>query len=72
MNIIHLRDRKRKLRKEMEALRSPAEKDMSRQIELLVETIDDLRDRVETLEARQLQLVRALNELLRRVETDDD
>jgi chromosome segregation ATPase len=72
MNIISLKERRRKLRKEMESLRSPAEKDMSRQIELLVETIDDLRDRVETLEARQLQLVRALNELLRRVETDDD
>ena len=72
MSISYIHERRRKLRKEMEALRSPAEKVMSRHIEILVETVDDLRDRIDILEEKQLQLVRALNELLRRVETDND
>jgi hypothetical protein len=43
---------------------------MDRQLERLVEVLDDLDERIEVLEARQLQLVRALNELLARLEQD--
>lgn len=70
MKIISLAERKRQLRQEMEANRSPREQGMDRQIQRLVEALDDLDERLELLEARQLQLVRALNELLTRLEQE--
>lgn len=66
--IIRLAQRRKRLRQEIEAGMTPNERMMDRKIELLLEQIDDLKDRVETLESRQLQLVRALNELLSRLE----
>lgn len=66
--IIRLAQRRKRIRQEIEAGMTPNERMMDRKIELLLEQIDDLKDRVETLESRQLQLVRALNELLSRLE----
>jgi hypothetical protein len=45
---------------------------MEDKLERLLIIIDDLQGRVDILETRQLQLVRALNELLSRVESSDD
>jgi hypothetical protein len=45
---------------------------MENKLERLLIIIDDLQGRVDILETRQLQLVRALNELLSRVESSDD
>jgi len=42
--------------------------EMERQIEQLVKIVDELQARVIELEIRQLQLVRALTELLSRME----
>lgn len=66
--IIRLAQRRKRIRQEIEAGMTPNERMMDRKIEILLEQIDDLKDRVETLESRQLQLVRALNELLSRLE----
>jgi hypothetical protein len=43
---------------------------MEKQLEQLLEVIDELDARVQDLELRQLQLVRALNELLSRLEKE--
>ena len=49
--------------------RQPAtNQEMERQIEQLVKIVDELQARVIELEIRQLQLVRALTELLSRME----
>jgi hypothetical protein len=69
--IVSLAERRSRLRRELEANLSPSEKVMENKLERLLLIIDDLQDRVEVLEARQLQLVRALNELLSRVESSD-
>ena len=66
--VIRLAQRRKRIRQEIEAGMTPNERAMDRKIEILLEQIDDLKDRVETLESRQLQLVRALNELLSRLE----
>jgi seryl-tRNA synthetase len=66
--VIRLAQRRKRIRQEIEASMTPNERAMDRKIEILLEQIDDLKDRVETLESRQLQLVRALNELLSRLE----
>lgn len=68
--IISLTERKRKLRQEIESVRSPGDRKMERQMEQLLEVIDELQARVQELELRQLQLVRALNELLSRLERE--
>lgn len=70
--IVSLSERRTRLRRELEANLSPTEKLMENKLERLLIIIDDLQGRVDVLEARQLQLVRALNELLARVETVDD
>ena len=67
-----LSERRSRLRRELEANLSPAEKLMENKLERLLIIIDDLQGRVDILETRQLQLVRALNELLSRVESSDD
>lgn len=69
--IISLAERKRKLRQEIESLRSPTERAMDNKLDKLVEALDDLQDRMQELELRQAQLVRLLNELVARLETDD-
>lgn len=69
--IVSLSERRSRLRRELEANLSPSEKVMENKLERLLLIIDDLQDRIEVLEARQLQLVRALNELLSRVESSD-
>lgn len=66
--VIRLAQRRKRLRQEIESGMTPNERAMNRKVEILLEQIDDLKDRVETLESRQLQLVRALNELLSRLE----
>lgn len=66
--VIRLAQRRKRIRQEIEASMTPNERAMDRKIEILLEQIDDLKDRVETLESRQLQLVRVLNELLSRLE----
>jgi hypothetical protein len=71
MRIVSLTERRKKLRRELESQLSPSERLMETRLELLLDTIDDLRGRVDELEARQLQLVRALNELLTRLEADE-
>ncbi len=68
--IISLAERKKKLRQEIDSFRSPSDKKMERQLEQLLEVIDELDARVQDLELRQLQLVRALNELLSRLEKE--
>ena len=70
--IVSLSERRSRLRRELEANLSPAEKLMENKLERLLIIIDDLQGRVDILETRQLQLVRALNELLSRVESSDD
>ena len=69
--IISLAERKRKLRQEIESLRSPTERAMDNKLDKLVEALDDLQDRMQELELRQAQLVRLLNELVSRLETDE-
>lgn len=69
--IISLAERKRKLRQEIESLRSPTERAMDNKLDKLVEALDDLQDRMQELELRQAQLVRLLNELVARLETDE-
>lgn len=69
--IVSLAERRSRLRRELEANLSPSEKIMENKLERLLLIIDDLQDRIEVLETRQLQLVRALNELLSRVESSD-
>jgi len=69
--IISLTERKRKLRQEIESLRSPTERAMDNKLDRLVEALDDLQDRMQELETRQSQLVRLLNELVSRLETDE-
>ena len=68
--IISLAERKRKLRQEIESFRSPSDKRMEKQLEQVLELVDELDARVQELELRQLQLVRALNELLSRLEKE--
>ena len=69
--IISLAERRRKLRQEIESLRSPTERAMDGKLDKLVEALDDLQDRMYELELRQTQLVRLLNELVSRLETDE-
>lgn len=69
--IISLTERKRKLRQEIDSLRSPTERAMDNKLDRLVEALDDLQDRMSELELRQSQLVRILNELVARLETDE-
>ena len=70
--LIHLNERKRRLRQEIEQSRSPTEKKMDNKLDRLVEVLDDLHGRVDELEQRQLQLVRILNELITRLENLDE
>lgn len=72
MRIISLTERRKKLRREIDSLLSPSERQMDSKLELLLDTIDDLRGRVDELEFRQLQLVRLLNELVTRLESLDE
>jgi hypothetical protein len=55
--IISLAERKKKLRQEIDSFRSPSERRMERQLEQLLELVDELDARVQDLELRQLQLV---------------
>lgn len=71
-HIIRLAERKRRLRQEIDSLRSPSEREMDQKMERLLEVIDELQARVQDLEQRQLQLVRILNELLNRLEQTDE
>lgn len=68
--LIHLKEWREKLRLS-EARLTTQELRMQRQMEQLLDVIDELQSRVEDLERRQLQLVRALNELLTRLEDTD-
>jgi prefoldin subunit 5 len=68
--IVSLSERRAKLRREIEANLSPSEKRMDDKLEKLLILIDDMQDRIDTLETRQLQLVRLLNELLSRIESE--
>lgn len=71
-NLIHLHERRRKLRQEIDSQRSPAERSMDRKLERLIEVLDDMDARIQDLEQRQLQIVRALNELLTRLEQTEE
>lgn len=68
--LIHLKEWREKLRLETKRL-STEETRVKRQMEQLLDVIDELQGRVEDLERRQLQVVRALNELLSRLEVDE-
>jgi len=58
MKLIQMREWKKKSRMEVK-------------LEKLVEILDDLQDRMDKMETRQLQLVRAINELVSRLEIED-
>jgi prefoldin subunit 5 len=45
---------------------------MDRKLERLIEVLDDMDARIQDLEQRQLQIVRALNELLTRLEQTEE
>lgn len=64
--LIRLRDYAGRPRKSSEEIR------MDSKFEQVLAVIDELEGRIETLEDRQLKLVRALNELLSRLETDPE
>lgn len=61
--LIHLKEAKALLKK-----KADSSKEVERKIEKLVEIIDELQEKVEILEARQLQLLRVVQELLARLE----
>lgn len=68
--LIHLKEWREKLRL-AEARLTTQELKMQRQIEQLVDVLDELQGRMDDLERRQLQLVRILNELVNRLEETD-
>lgn len=65
MKLIRLQEWKKQRR------RSPEERLMDYKLEQLIDIIDSLEERIQSLEDRQLKLVRALNELLSRLETEE-
>lgn len=66
LKLIRLQDRRNRPKRSFE------ERSVDSRFERLVEVIDELQERIEVLEDRQLKLVRALNELLSRLETDNN
>lgn len=66
LKLIRLQDRRNRVKKSQE------ERDVDNKLERLLDIIDELNGRVEVLEERQLKLVRALNELLSRLESDNN
>ncbi len=66
LKLIRLQDRRNKPK------RSTEERSVDSRFERIVDVIDELQERIEVLEDRQLKLVRALNELLSRLETDNE
>jgi hypothetical protein len=66
LKLIRLQDRRNKPK------RSTEERSVDSRFERIVDVIDELQERIEVLEERQLKLVRALNELLSRLETDNE